>query len=483
MTVAPAFSRYSRMKGSTADWLEEIPEHWEVLKLRHTIRSVTERNRSDLPLLSVVREKGVIVRDVEDKDENHNFIPDDLTNYKVVKRRQFAMNKMKAWQGSYGVSDHDGIVSPAYFVFDIAGVGADYFHMAIRSKAYVPHFTCASDGVRIGQWDLSIARMREIPFVVPPLSEQAAIVRFLDHADRRIRRYIRAKQKLIALLEEQKQAIIHQAVTGQIDVRTGQPYPAYRDSGVEWMGDVPKHWTKSERIKYLSTLKGRLGWQGLKAGEYTTVGPYVVSSAHFNDHKINWGKCPRVTQERYERDEHIQLRQGDILLMKDGAAMGKLAFVDGLPGPACLNSHLLLFRPLDFDEESAYFPQYMFYYMQTECFQGYVQINGTGATFLGISQESVGNYKICLPPHSEQVAIVEHLDESIAEIDMLIGGANHKIELLGEYQARLIADVVTGKLDVREAAAGLSEEDVLRDAKESAAEYTNEISPGRNLHE
>ena len=105
-----------------------------------------------------------------------------------------------------------------------------------RSKAYVPYFTRASDGVRIGQWDLSIARMREIPFLVPPVSEQTAIVRFLDHADRRIRRYIRAKQKLIALLEEQKQAIIHQAVTGQIDVRTGEPYPSYKDSGVEWLG-------------------------------------------------------------------------------------------------------------------------------------------------------------------------------------------------------------------------------------------------------
>ena len=86
---------------------------------------------------------------------------------------------------------------------------------------------------------------------LPPLPEQTAIVRFLDHADRRIRRYIRAKQKLIALLEEQKQAIIHQAVTGQIDVRTGQPYPAYKPSGVEWLGEVPAHWEVRRRTKSL----------------------------------------------------------------------------------------------------------------------------------------------------------------------------------------------------------------------------------------
>ena len=175
-------------------------------------------------------------------DENHNFIPDDLTNYKVVHKGQFAMNKMKAWQGSYGVSRHAGIVSPAYFIFDISEVTRDYFHVAVRSKSYVPFFTQASDGVRIGQWDLSQARMREIPLLVPSNAEQAAIVRYLDHAARRIRRYIHAKQKLVKLLEEQKQALIYQIVTGRIDVRTGQPYPAYKPSGVEWLGDVPEHW-------------------------------------------------------------------------------------------------------------------------------------------------------------------------------------------------------------------------------------------------
>ncbi len=159
---------YPAMKDSGVPWLGDVPEHWEVRKLRHVLRRRTERNRPDLPLLSVVREKGVILRDTTSADENHNYIPDDLTNYKVVRAGQFAMNKMKAWQGSYGVSPHDGIVSPAYFVFDLSGVGGGFFHTAIRSRAYVPAFTCASDGVRIGQWDLADARMREIAFLVPP---------------------------------------------------------------------------------------------------------------------------------------------------------------------------------------------------------------------------------------------------------------------------------------------------------------------------
>lgn len=114
--------RYPSTKDSGVSWLGEVPRHWEVRKLRSVLRSVTARNRPDLPLLSVVREKGVILRDVTNKDENHNYVPDDLSNYKVVRTGQFVMNKMKAWQGSYGVSPCDGIVSPAYFVFDIEGL-------------------------------------------------------------------------------------------------------------------------------------------------------------------------------------------------------------------------------------------------------------------------------------------------------------------------------------------------------------------------
>ena len=166
--MTPHLPPYPVYKPSGIDWLGDVPAHWEVLNLRSVLTSMTERNRQDLPLLSVVREKGVILRNVDNMDENHNFIPDDLTNYKVVHKDQFALNKMKAWQGSYGVSEFQGIVSPAYFTFEIRGVTGDYFHRAIRSKAYVPFFAQASDGVRIGQWDLSRAWMKEIPFALPP---------------------------------------------------------------------------------------------------------------------------------------------------------------------------------------------------------------------------------------------------------------------------------------------------------------------------
>ena len=210
------------LKDSGVEWLGEVPEHWNVLKLRDILRWTAERNCPDLPLLSVVREKGVIMREVSNKEENHNFIPDDLTNYKMIRVGQFAMNKMKAWQGSYGISPFDGIVSPAYYTFDlsdVSGVCGNYLHVAIRSKTYIPFFAQASDGVRIGQWDLSQVGMREIPFAVPPLPEQTAIVEYLDKATATIDTAITRARREIELLNEYRTRLTADVVTGKLDVR------------------------------------------------------------------------------------------------------------------------------------------------------------------------------------------------------------------------------------------------------------------------
>lgn len=207
------------MKFSGVKWLGDIPEHWETIKLRQLLHPVSIKNRPELPLLSVVREQGVIVRDVTDKEANHNYIPDDLSGYKMVKKGQFAMNKMKAWQGSYGISDYTGIVSPAYFIFDVSFDNLEYFHYAIRSKVYVNFFAQASDGIRVGQWDLQMDKMKEIPFIVPPADEQVAIV---EHIKKTLPQYDVAIEKLTAeveTLEEYKAKLIADVVTGKIDVR------------------------------------------------------------------------------------------------------------------------------------------------------------------------------------------------------------------------------------------------------------------------
>jgi len=203
---------------SGVEWIGEIPKHWEISKLGTSLKPISIKNRADLALLSVTREQGVILRDVEDKESNHNFIPDDLSGYKMVEKGQFAMNKMKAWQGSYGISDYTGIVSPAYFIFELNGIEPTFFHKAIRSSVYVPFFIKASDGVRIGQWDLSKSRMKEIPFYIPPKNEQLQIVEYIENQTTKIDIAIELQQNYISKLKEYKATLIDSVVTGKVRV-------------------------------------------------------------------------------------------------------------------------------------------------------------------------------------------------------------------------------------------------------------------------
>lgn len=207
------------LKDSGVEWIGQVPEHWEVSSLGKMLLPVSEKNKPNLPLLSITRELGVIERDVEDQESNHNFIPDDLSNYKVLKEGQFGMNKMKAWQGSYGVSRFTGIVSPAYYIFDfIKSVNSRFFHWAIRSKIYISFFGSASDGVRIGQWDLSKSRMKSIPFIIPSYTEQVQIADYLDQQALKIDQAIALKTAHIEKLKEYKSVLINDVVTGKVRV-------------------------------------------------------------------------------------------------------------------------------------------------------------------------------------------------------------------------------------------------------------------------
>ncbi len=412
---------YPTMKDSGVPWLGELPEHWAVNKLRNLLNPVAERNRSDLPLLSVVREKGVIQRDTTNKDENRNFIPDDLTNYKTVRSGQFAMNKMKAWQGSYGVSQHEGIVSPAYYVFDLAGVPGEFFNSAIRSRAYVPFFAQASDGVRIGQWDLAQARMKEIPFLIPPLTEQSAIVRFLDHAGRDIRRYILAKQKLIKLLEEQKQVIIHRAVTRGLD-----PNVRLKPSGIEWLGDVPGHW----EVLRLKTLCRMRSGDGITAMAIEPAGDYPVYG----------GNGVRGYTSNFTHDGVF------VLIGRQGALCGNVHIARGR---FWASEHAVVASL-----SSGHILEWFAAILMVMNLNQY----SIAAAQPGLAVERVLNLWLPVPPADDQQRIVTHIEHETSDINQVVGRAQREIDLLREYRIRLIADVVTGKLDVRAAAAKLPEE-------------------------
>ena len=208
----------AKMKDSGISWIGDIPEHWEVKQLRSFLTLFTEKGHGDAQLLSVTREQGVIERDKEDKEENHNFVPDDLSGYKYIEKGDFAINKMKAWQGSYAVSEFNGIVSPAYFTCKLKGVNKDYFSKAIRSKVYVPFFTQFSKGIRVGQWDLNPNALKSIPFFLPPLDEQQAIVAYIEEKCQKIDKLASELQSEIDYLKEYKQRLIADCVTGQVKI-------------------------------------------------------------------------------------------------------------------------------------------------------------------------------------------------------------------------------------------------------------------------
>ena len=208
-----------KMKDSGISWIGMIPEHWEMKQLRSFLTLFTEKNHGDAQLLSITREQGVVERDKDDKEGNHNYVPDDLSGYKYIEKGDFAINKMKAWQGSYAVSEYNGIVSPAYYTCKLKGVNNDFFSKAIRSKAYVPFFTQYSKGIRVGQWDLDPNALKSIPFILSPVDEQCAIVAYIDEKCKKIDTLVSELQAEIDNMKEYKQRLIADCVTGQVNVQ------------------------------------------------------------------------------------------------------------------------------------------------------------------------------------------------------------------------------------------------------------------------
>ena len=215
------YPSYGRSRG---DWVGSMPSHWEILPNRALYKEVKERDHPNEAMLSVTIRQGVIRQQTllsdSSKKDSSNL---DKSAYKFVRPGDIVYNKMRAWQGAVGVSDYRGIVSPAYVVQrPTSALVPRYVHYLLRTAAFAAEAQRWSYGITSDMWSLRPEHFKLIYGCKPSALEQTAIVRFLVHADRGIRRYIRAKERLIELLEEQKQAIIHQAVTGQIDVRTGR---------------------------------------------------------------------------------------------------------------------------------------------------------------------------------------------------------------------------------------------------------------------
>ena len=264
------------------------------------------------------------------------------------------------------------------------------------------------------------------------------MVGYLDAATSKIDEAIAQQQKMIDLLNERKQIIINNAVTKGLD-----PNTPLKDSGIEWLGKIPSHW-KTIRLGYCSWIRARLGWKGLKANEYVDNGYAFLSAFNIQNNQLVWEPLNFITKYRYDESPEIKLKVGDILLVKDGAGIGKCARVDSMPmGEATANGSLAFISP---DEKMHY--RFLYYFIISNSFRKYTEllINGMGVPHF--TQGEMKKVKVPLPLIDEQVAISEFLDLKIDKINNAINHYQDQISLLQERKQIIINDVVTGKVKV-----------------------------------
>ena len=246
---------YNSYKDSGEEWLGTVPAHWKVVPNRGTFTEVDDKNHPDEEVLSVTIGQGVIRQSTLLQDESmKDGSRIDKSSYKMVQPGDIAYNKMRAWQGALGASKYKGIISPAYVVQRPAhGNDVEFLQYLLRTPAFAKEAERWSYGIASDMWSLRPEHFKAIHCCIPPPDEQAAIVRFLDHADEQIQRYIAGKERLIALLEEERRALVHQAVTRGLD-----PSVRLKPSGVEWLGEVPENW-EIRRLRYLIQDKLKYG--------------------------------------------------------------------------------------------------------------------------------------------------------------------------------------------------------------------------------
>lgn len=454
---------YPAMKDSGVEWLGEVPAHWKVTPNRSLFDEIKERDYPDEQMLSVTIKQGVIrqsalLEDTSKKDSSNL----DRSNYKLVRPGDIAYNKMRAWQGAIGVSNYRGIISPAYIV-QRPRVGSDsrYFHYLFRTPAFAKEAERWSYGITSDMWSLRPQHFKLIYTCLPPPPEQAAIYRFLDYVGQRVRRYVRAKQKLIELLEEQKQTIIHHAVIGQIDVRTCKPYPAYKPSGVDWLGEIPEHWEFNRGKFYFQEVDVRS----------TTGKEELLSVSHIT------GVTPRSQKNIYmfKAESYIGYKLCNPGQIAINTMWAWMAAIGVSRHHGIISSSYHTYEQIT---SLSFYNDFLDILLRSMPYKNFYTVNSTGITSsrLRLYPEDFLNIRFLCPPRDEQESIVDSLKDAIIDINTAIESTRRKIKLLREYHISLNADVVTGKLDVREAASTLPDEPGLPETLDEADDLMDGVN-------
>ena len=453
---------YAEYRESGLPWLGRVPGHWEIKRAKSIFECIDQRSKTGTEeLLTVSSTRGVIPRNTA---KVTMFKAESYLGYKLCWSGDLVINSLWAWAGGLGVSKNHGIISSAYGVYRTrqnSSMFSAFVHLVVRSIPFNWELKVRSKGIWTSRLQLTDYSFLDAPFPIPPPTEQAAIVRFLKWSNGRLERAIRAKQKVIALLNEQKLVIIHQAVTRGLD-----PNVPVKPSGLEGLGEVPEHW-ENTKLKFVATVQTGITLGKQYRSSQLKEWPYLrvanVQSGHLDLRKIKKVYVP--DSEAFSSE----LMNGDVL-MTEGGDIDKLGRGCIWRGeiPNCIHqNHIFAVRT----NSTKLFPEFLEAIMISNHGRRYFQTTAKQTTNLAATNsKTVKAFPLVLPPIDEQASILAYIDNESSGLNDAISKLLQQIDLLREYRTRLVSDVVTGKLDVREAAAKLPDEIVAEIDENGGAE-------------
>lgn len=447
----PALKPYPAYKPAGVPWLQQVPEHWSSARAKSLFQKVERPVRPEDETVTCFRDGTVTLR----KNRRATGYTESLKEigYQGVRKGDLVIHVMDAFAGSVGVSDSDGKSTPVYSVCVPRGDAQPwYYTYVLREMARAGWILALAKGIRERSSDFRFDMFGAQLLPVPPVAEQHLIVRYLRALDAKVKRYIRTKRKLIAALQEQKQAIIQRAVT-----RGLAPNVKLKPSGVEWLGEVPEHW---EVVRFKRLLKR------IEQGVSPQAEAYLAEGNAWGVLKagcVNRGVFRETEHKRlpngYEVDESLQVKAGDVLISR---ASGSPSLVGSVGLVEQVNRRLILsdktFRPVFRAER---IKRFCVAAMNTPYFRHQVEqaISGAEGLANNLPLTSLKDFSLVVPPEAEAERIAKSLSRDTQQFDIGLRALEGDINLMQEYHTRLIADVVTGAVDVREVAGKLPEED------------------------
>ncbi len=432
--------RYHEYKPSGVEWLGDVPGHWEVLPCRAFVDEQTAKNDDgkNEDYLSLMANVGIIP--YAEKGDVGNKKPEDLTKCKLVSKGDFVINSMNYGIGSYGLSALNGICSPVYIVLRprLEKIESRYAFRIFENRTFQTFAQSFGNGILEHRSAINWDILKSIGMGIPPKEEQIVILNFLDRETAKIDALIAEQRRLVELLAEKRQAVISHAVTKGLNHNAPM-----KDSGIEWVGEVPKHW-EVRRLK--SLLKEPLMYGANEAADGDDPGnPRFVRITDINDN----GGLREETFRSLPLDiaQPYLLIEGDVLLARSGATVGKSFFYQDSWGSCCFAGYLIRARL----NQNVLSPDFFYACCQSTFYWQYVSGTQIQSTIQNVSAEKYANLWLPCPPTEEQQTIAAFLDNKTAKFDALTAEANRAIELLKERRNALISAAVTGKIDVREA--------------------------------